>query len=145
MPSSVPSSVPSSGPSSAPASRSDLAAADFVRLTTFRRTGAPVDTPVWVVADGDDLLVTTMAGTGKVKRVRHTARVELTPCSRRGVVADDAVPTPATATIDPSPATRTRLDAALVAKYGWQARGFGLVQLVTRKRAQATCLRVRVD
>ena len=66
----------------------------FVSLTTFRRTGEPVSTPVWVVRDGDELLVTTPDDSGKVKRLRHTARVELRPCSRSGSVPDDAVPVP---------------------------------------------------
>lgn len=65
---------------------------DFIRLTTFRRTGEPVPTPVWVVPDGDHLSVFTPAGTGKLKRVRHTPRVTVAECSRRGAVADDVVP-----------------------------------------------------
>ncbi len=95
----------------------DLGAEKFLRLTTFRRTGVPVHTAVWVVVDGDRLLVTTGAASGKVKRLRHTARVELTPCSQSGRVADDAVATPARALIDPSPGTRARLDELLLEKY----------------------------
>ena len=59
----------------------------FVSLTTFRRSGAAVSTPVWVGRDGDALVVTTPAGSGKVKRLRHDSRVELRPCSRTGKVA----------------------------------------------------------
>ncbi len=60
------------------ASGSDLAAlgrCEFVRLTTFRRTGEAVPTPVWIVPDDDDpavLWVTSPAGIGKVRRLRHT-------------------------------------------------------------------------
>ena len=36
-----------------------LGASDFIQLTTFRRTGEPVPTPVWVVPDGDALAVFT--------------------------------------------------------------------------------------
>lgn len=61
-----------------------LAAHTHVLLTTFRRDGAPVATPVWVVRDGSDLLVITGAGTGKVARIRHTPRVLLAPCDGRG-------------------------------------------------------------
>ena len=43
-------------------------------------------TPVWVARDGDALVVTTPAGSGKVKRLRHNPHVELVPCSRRGRV-----------------------------------------------------------
>ncbi|WP_205860638.1 pyridoxamine 5'-phosphate oxidase family protein [Phycicoccus sp. HDW14] len=38
----------------------------FVQLTTFRRNGTPVATPVWVVAAGDGtLLVTTRAAAAR--------------------------------------------------------------------------------
>jgi len=69
-----------------------LADERFISLTTFRRSGVPVSTPVWVVGDGDALLVTTPDGSGKVKRLRHTQRVEMRPCSRSGQV-DEAAPT----------------------------------------------------
>lgn len=60
--------------------------AQFIKLTTFRRTGVRVATPVWFVVDGSALLVTTMESTGKAKRLRHTPRVTLAVCDRRGRV-----------------------------------------------------------
>lgn len=67
-----------------------LADEHFVSLTTFRKSGEPVSTPVWIARDGDALLVTTPDGTGKVKRLRNNARVEIRPCGRMGKVKDDA-------------------------------------------------------
>jgi PPOX class probable F420-dependent enzyme len=69
-----------------------LALADhrFVSLTTFRCSGAPVSTPVWVGRDGESLVVLTPVGSGKVKRLRSDPRVELRPCGRFGGVADGA-------------------------------------------------------
>jgi hypothetical protein len=84
-----------------PSALAELADRRFVSLTTFRRTGAPVATAVWIARDGDALVVTTPAGSGKVKRLRHDSRVELRPCSRRGKVADDAVPVPGVAVVTP--------------------------------------------
>jgi len=63
----------------------------YVSLTTFRRTGAPVATPVWAAPDGDALVVWTRADSGKVKRLRHTARVTVAPCDIRGRVQGPAV------------------------------------------------------
>ena len=63
----------------------------YVSLTTFRRTGAPVATPVWAAPDGDALVVWTRADSGKVKRLRHTARVTVAPCDVRGRVQGPAV------------------------------------------------------
>lgn len=66
----------------------------YVSLTTFRRTGAPVPTPVWAAPSGAALVVWTRADSGKVKRLRHTRRVTVAPCDVRGRVrgpAADAV------------------------------------------------------
>ena len=46
----------------------------YVSLTTFRRTGVPVRTPVWAAPDGATLVVWTRTDSGKVKRLRHTTR-----------------------------------------------------------------------
>ncbi|TYP88418.1 PPOX class F420-dependent oxidoreductase [Blastococcus xanthinilyticus] len=64
---------------------------EYVSLTTFRRTGVPVATPVWAAADGDSLVVWTRADSGKVKRLRHTSRVTVAPCDVRGRVRGPAV------------------------------------------------------
>ena len=63
----------------------------YVSLTTFRRTGAPVPTPVWAAPDGESLIVWTRAESGKVKRLRHTSRVTVAPCDVRGRVTGPAV------------------------------------------------------
>jgi PPOX class probable F420-dependent enzyme len=63
----------------------------YVSLTTFRRTGVPVSTPVWAAPDGDTLVVWTRADSGKVKRVRHTTRATVAPCDFRGRVEAPAV------------------------------------------------------
>ena len=63
----------------------------YVSLTTFRRSGAPVPTPVWAAPDGESLVVWTRADSGKVKRLRHTPRVTVAPCDVRGRVQGDAV------------------------------------------------------
>jgi PPOX class probable F420-dependent enzyme len=41
---------------------------------------------VWAAPDGDSLVVWTRADSGKVKRLRHTARVTVAPCDFRGRV-----------------------------------------------------------
>jgi PPOX class probable F420-dependent enzyme len=56
----------------------------YVLLTTFRKTGEPVATPMWIARYRNELLVTTPEGTGKLKRLRHNARIELQPASRFG-------------------------------------------------------------
>ena len=53
-------------------------------LTTFRRSGEPVATPVWFgLADGR-LYFRTYADTVKIKRIRSDPRVLVGPCDARG-------------------------------------------------------------
>ena len=117
----------------------DLADERFVSLTTFRRTGQAVSTPVWVVRDGDALLVTTPADSGKVKRLRHTPRVELRPCSRTGKVAAGAPVRTGTARIE----ARDRPDL-FRRRYGLEYRLFmGIERLGRGGRKRRVLLRIR--
>ncbi|WP_446217757.1 PPOX class F420-dependent oxidoreductase [Micromonospora sp. IBHARD004] len=73
-----------------------LAAEKYVLLTTFRKDGRPVSTPVWAVRDGDALAVWTASDSGKVKRIRRDGRVTVAPCDVRGNPRGEAVPGHAT-------------------------------------------------
>lgn len=94
----------------------------FVSLTTFRRSGERVSTPVWVGRDGDGLVVTTPAGSGKVKRLRNDPRVELRPCGRMGRVDEGAEPVAGTAEILTGPDDQERLTGIVREKYGLEYR-----------------------
>ncbi|AXB48572.1 PPOX class F420-dependent oxidoreductase [Amycolatopsis albispora] len=52
-----------------------LAAEKYVVVTTFRKNGTPVPTPVWIARRGDELVLWSDAQAGKVKRLRNDARV----------------------------------------------------------------------
>lgn len=100
----------------------------YVLLTTFRRDGRPVPTPIWLAPDGDRLVVFTGSATGKVKRIRHTGRVLLAPCTARGRRLGADVEGSATLVpFDPA------LDRAMKAKYGVQYRFVHLVEAVARR------------
>jgi PPOX class probable F420-dependent enzyme len=71
---------------------SELAAGKYLLLTTFRRDGRAVPTPVWVMRDGDALAVWSAADAGKVKRIRNSGRVTVAPCDWRGNALGEAVP-----------------------------------------------------
>ena len=111
----------------------DLGREPFVSLTTFRRSGAPVSTPVWVARDGETLVVTTPSGSGKVKRVRHTPRVELRPCSRTGTVAPGAAVTTAVAEVVSEPGAVDRLGALVRRKYPVEYRVMMLVERIAAR------------
>ncbi|NGN70282.1 PPOX class F420-dependent oxidoreductase [Streptomyces sp. A7024] len=62
----------------------------YVSLTTYRKDGTPVATPVWHVAHDGGLLVVTPADSWKVKRIRNNDAVTVTVCDVRGRTAPDA-------------------------------------------------------
>ena len=105
---------------SASAPLTALAAEQYVLLTTMRRTGTAVATPVWVAPLDGALVVTTRAGAGKVKRIRHTPRVTLQACDRVGNPHEGAVIVEAHATVHDDKKSVADLDRAVSAKYGEQ-------------------------
>jgi uncharacterized protein len=69
-----------------------LKSGKYLSLETYRRTGAPVHTPVWFAADDQrpgTLYVYTEINAGKVKRIRNNSRVRVAPCTMRGTVTGD--------------------------------------------------------
>jgi PPOX class probable F420-dependent enzyme len=88
-----------------------------VSLTTFRRSGEPVATPVWIARDGDELVVITIDGVGKTKRLAHTARVEVRECDMRGAVPDGAPTHEGTARVVRSPEEIAAVKRAIGEKY----------------------------
>lgn len=63
-----------------------LRGANYISLTTFRKTGEPVSTPVWFAQEDELLYLFTFPSAGKLKRIRHTARVRIAPCTLNGTV-----------------------------------------------------------
>jgi len=96
-----------------------LGQADYVLLTTFKKDGTAVPTPVWVVRHGDELRVWTAPEAGKVKRIRRSGKVQIAPCGMRGKPHGASVD--AIATLLPPPAADQVLDA-LGQKYGLRGR-----------------------
>ena len=62
-----------------------------VLLTTFRRDGAPVGTPVHIAVDGDRAFVRTFDTAGKLKRIRNNPEVELAPSTMGGTPTGPAI------------------------------------------------------
>ncbi len=61
----------------------------YISLTTVRKNGTKVATPVWFGEDSDKLYVMTRSTMGKVKRIRNNPLVEVAPCTMRGSVTGD--------------------------------------------------------
>lgn len=123
-----------------------LALRRFVSLTTFRRSGVGVATTVWIAREGDELLVTTPIGSGKVKRLRHDPRIELRPSSRSGRVPTGRTPVHGTvvAIVDDA-AEVARLGDVFAEKYGIEYRIFLWIERrVANGQQQRVILRIRV-
>ena len=87
----------------------------YVLLTTFRKDGRAVSTPLWVVPDAAGIAVWTPTDTGKVKRIRNSGRVTVAPCDMRGKPLGEAIEAQARIG-DAADADRVR--GALGKKYG---------------------------
>ena len=101
----------------------------YMNLTTYRKTGVAVTTPVWFAQEGDKLYVFTAGESGKVKRIRNNGTVEGAPCNA------SAKPLGASQSAIArllSPEEGKRADAIVTRKYGWQKRIFGLLGMIRR-------------
>ena len=125
---------------------SALGAEKFVSLTTFKKDGAAVATPMWIGRDGDDLFVWTPADSWKVKRVKNNPRVVLAPSSRGGKVHEGAHPVDGVAEVITEPATVQRLAGVIRRKYGLM---FSVVtfleRLLSRKQKPRAVLRIALS
>lgn len=99
--------------------------AEFVLLTTFKRDGSGVPTPVWAMPveneRGAGIRIFTQQRTGKVKRIRNFSRVQVAPCTRRGRVTGATLE--GEARLLDAPGTFETL-VSLRTKYGWLGRIF---------------------
>jgi PPOX class probable F420-dependent enzyme len=103
------------------ASLDTLGSGKYVLITSYRKNGTGVATPVWVVRDGQTLGVWTPADSWKVKRIRNRADILVGPCDVRGRPTGDS-----------APATAEILDAAETAHYRrLLTRKYGILGRIT--------------
>jgi PPOX class probable F420-dependent enzyme len=58
----------------------------YLCLTTFRKSGVPVNTPVWFAERDGKLYVKTRIDSGKSKRIRNNPNVKVAACTMRGKI-----------------------------------------------------------
>ncbi|MFJ5274205.1 PPOX class F420-dependent oxidoreductase [Streptomyces sp. NPDC088358] len=98
-----------------------LGSGKFLLITSYRKNGTGVPTPVWVVRDGDALGAWTAANSWKVKRIRNRPHVLVGPCDVRGNPTGEQVP-----------ASAEILDQTATARYrGLVARKYGILGRLT--------------
>lgn len=105
-----------------------LASAKYISLTTFRKDGTPVATPVWVTTEEGYLLVITDGNSGKVKRLRRDQHVTVAPCDVRGNLQGD--PVRGVATVITNPELIERAEELVQQRYGMMARVLRLMSKI---------------
>jgi hypothetical protein len=114
----------------------DLDDAPYVNLLSFKRDGGEVRTPVWTAFVDGKIGIYTAGDSYKVKRIRRNPQVRVARCDVRGNVLGPWHE--GTCAIVEDPAQKARILAALLQKYGWQARilnFFAAVSGRAKKRA----------
>ncbi|WP_329024732.1 PPOX class F420-dependent oxidoreductase [Streptomyces sp. NBC_00690] len=97
----------------------DFASARYLSVTTFRKNGTGVATPVWFAEDGGKLYAWTRTDSYKVKRLRNDSRVVVSVCDARGRIAEGAPAAEGTAELLDTEGT-ARVRSLLARKYTWQ-------------------------
>jgi len=98
---------------------------EFLSIETFRKNGSGVKTTVWFAQEGDMLHIWTISDSGKVKRIRNNARVNIAPCKRFGNVTGEWMA--AQASVDDSAAAVRHVETLLLRKLGFVFAVFGLM------------------
>jgi PPOX class probable F420-dependent enzyme len=94
----------------------------YLNIETFRKNGESMKTPVWFTQEGEKLYVSTMANSGKVKRIRNNGQVNVAACKMDGKVIGTWVPARAREITDPE--TIAKANRMLDKKYGLMKKLF---------------------
>jgi uncharacterized protein len=95
----------------------DLGREQCIALTTFRKTGQAVTTPVMFAQRLGTIYVGTRADAGKLKRLRRSERATLAPCTYSGKVTGAVIAGKARILTEPEECTAA--STALAKKYGF--------------------------
>jgi uncharacterized protein len=64
----------------------------YLNLTSFRKNGTAVPTPLWFAEENGKLFVMTRSDSGKYKRIRNNPEVRIAPCTMRGKITGPEFP-----------------------------------------------------
>ena len=114
----------------------------FLNLESFRRNGLGVKTPVWFTQNDETLYVRTIAGSGKVKRIKNNGGVRIVPCEANGIPIGEWVTAHAVEATDPETAELVR--RLLEKKYGAvQVKAFAAA--TEQRREKYTVLKIHTQ
>jgi uncharacterized protein len=120
-----------------------LAASICLNVRTFRKSGVPVDTPLWTAQIGDRLVSYTDDRTFKAKRIRNNPNVEVAACDVWGRSSSPWYA--ARVHVLEAPEERERVFAVLEAKYGIHYKMSYFGSILTRRIPHRMVLEFEVD
>ena len=105
----------------------DLDDARYISLTTFKRDGSPVATPVWIAGSNGSYEFTTGDKAWKTLRLLNNPAVRVQICDLRGRAKPNTLMYQGTGEVRTSAESVATTERALAAKYGWQFKATKLV------------------
>ena len=100
----------------------------YISLTTYRKSGQAMPTPVWFVDAGSVIFVWTEANSGKVKRIRNNQAVEVAASDGRGKILGPVYSAAARLVkAETEPEAYKKADDAMKKKYGFSLGMFRLM------------------
>lgn len=116
-----------------------LSSEKYISLETYRKNEKSVRTPVWFVINEGLVFVVTRDQTGKIKRLRHTKKVRIAPCTIKGKITGGWVN--GTATILDEEKTEQAVKWR-DKKYGFIAK---IAKFLSKSKGQLIAFSVKVD
>jgi uncharacterized protein len=109
---------------------SELSDARYISLTTYKRDGNGVATPVWIARSDSTYLFTTGDKAWKTRRLLNNPSVTVQVSDLRGRVAPGATTYTGTGAVKLEPEAVAAAERAITQKYGWQFKATKAVDRV---------------
>lgn len=114
--------------------------AQYLSLSTRKRDGSRVETPVWFAQQQSVIFIFSEGDAGKIKRIRNFADVKLSPCTVTGKITGESID--GTAKILTDAKDIQKAHQALVKKYGWQMRLLDMGSALVGKKKKRAFVRI---
>jgi PPOX class probable F420-dependent enzyme len=121
----------------------DPAAANYVDLVTFRKTGVEVHTPVWIAPYDGKHYVFSEAKAGKVKRLKNNPAVKIALCDVRGKLLNEQWLL-GEARVVTQPELVKQAYRSFTNKYGWIMRLTNLLSKMTGRYHRRTMIEIEL-
>ena len=113
---------------------------NYISLSTRKRSGEWVATPVWFAPDGGNYYVFSAGQAGKVKRLRNFSEARIATCTMNGTLTGKWHDARAFVLDDPK--DQATALTALRRKYGWQMLAADFFSHLTGKMARRAYIRI---